>query len=38
MDNHAKQRNLDVDRRFDEVLHKLNHMTELMIAKEPDSS
>jgi hypothetical protein len=37
MNNHAKQRNLDVDKRFDEVLHKLNHMTELMIAKKPDS-
>ena len=37
MDNQAKQRNLDVDRRFDDVLNKFNHMTELMIAKKPDS-
>jgi hypothetical protein len=31
MDNQAKQRNVDVDRRFDEVMDKLTHMTKMMV-------
>jgi hypothetical protein len=32
IDNKAKQRNANVDRRFDEAMDKLTHMTEMMVA------
>ena len=32
VDNQTKQRNIDVDRRFDEVMDKLNHMPKMMVA------
>ena len=32
VDNQTKQRNIDVDRRFYEVMDKLNHMPEMMAA------
>jgi hypothetical protein len=37
MDNQARQKNLDVDRRFDEVLTKLNFLIEMMTARKLDS-
>ena len=30
--NQTKQRDIDVDRRFDEVMDKLNHMPKMMVA------
>jgi flagellar capping protein FliD len=40
VDNQTKQRDIDVDRRFDEVMDKLNHMPEMMAAynKKPETS
>jgi hypothetical protein len=40
VDNLTKQRNIDVDRRFDEVMDKLNHMPEMMAAynNKPETS
>ena len=39
MDNQTKQRNVDIDRRFDEVMDKLTHMTEMMVVhKKPKTS
>jgi hypothetical protein len=35
--NQAKQTNLDVDRWFDEVLTKLNLLTEMMTVRKPNS-
>jgi hypothetical protein len=40
VDNQTKQRNIDVDKRFDEVMDKLNYMPEMMAAynKKPETS
>ena len=39
IDNQPRQRNVDVDRRFDEVMDKLTHMIGLMVAhKKPEAS